>query len=336
MSTLGLKPTHKAVAAYYQALGKFAKLGVKHEGAVSSAFEDLLEHCAKRSGRTLIPKYQLKRKNGQTIIPDAGVVDALSQVLWYGLWEAKDTGDDLDVEIKAKFKAGYPRDNILFQEPRRAVLYQNGECLLDADLTKPDELIHVLDLFFEWRPPAFDEWERAVDEFAARVPELGARVETDQGDRSLPVLGERSSQDGIGGLRTPLVTEGFVACLTRSDIQVTGFHDKLDIQDCANIHSGIPTNGNQIGCCGISNDAEPPTLSKDDGRIPCGRLYHSRGRDSGLNVCEECMLGLLSLRHAVVNRCIGARDESNATGELVSQLLSSEFKCFAQATVRGW
>lgn len=174
MSALGLKPTQKVVAAYYQALAKFAKLGVKHEGAVSSAFQDLLEHCAKRSGRALIPKYTLKRKNGETIIPDAAVVDSLSQVLWYGLWEAKDSDDDLDVEIKAKFKKGYPRDNILFQEPRRAVLYQNGERLLDVDLAKPEQLIHALDLFFEWRRPAFDVWERAVDEFAARVPELGA------------------------------------------------------------------------------------------------------------------------------------------------------------------
>jgi hypothetical protein len=34
MSILSLKPTHKAVADYYDALSKFEKLGVKHEGAV--------------------------------------------------------------------------------------------------------------------------------------------------------------------------------------------------------------------------------------------------------------------------------------------------------------
>ena len=103
-------------------------------------------------------------------------MDALSQVLRYGLWEAKDTDDDLEKEIKAKFKAGYPRDNILFQEPRRAILYQNSEKLVDADLTKPDQLVHVLDLFFGWRPPAFDEWEKAVEEFKGRVQELGENL----------------------------------------------------------------------------------------------------------------------------------------------------------------
>jgi hypothetical protein len=173
MASLNLKPTHKPVTVYYDAIAQFEKLGVKHEGAVRSAFQNLLEHCARQAGRTLIPEYQLKRKGGKPLEPDGAIVDLLSQVLRFGLWEAKDSDDDLEKEIKAKFKAGYPRDNIIFQEPRRAILYQNGEKLVDADLTEPAQLIHALDLFFGWRPPAFDEWEKAVDEFKGRVQELG-------------------------------------------------------------------------------------------------------------------------------------------------------------------
>lgn len=176
MPCLNLKPTHKPVKAYYDSLAQFDKLGVKHEGAVRSAFQGLLEHCARQAGRTLVPEYQLKRKGKKPLEPDGAIVDSLSQVLRYGLWEAKDTDDDLDKEAKAKFKAGYPKDNIVFQEPKRAVLYQNGEKLLDADLTKPEQLVHVLDLFFGWQPPAFDQWERAVEEFKGRVQELGENL----------------------------------------------------------------------------------------------------------------------------------------------------------------
>ena len=161
MTSLKLKATHKPVAAYYDALAQFEKLGVKHEGAVRSAFQALLGHCGPQASRVLIPEYQFPRKGGGRIEPDGAIVDSLSQILRYGLWEAKDSDDELEKEIKAKFKAGYPRDNILFQEPRRAVLYQNGKKLVDADLTKPDQLVHVLDLFFAWRPPAFEEWEKA-------------------------------------------------------------------------------------------------------------------------------------------------------------------------------
>lgn len=46
MATLTLKPTHKPVQAFYASLAKFEKLGVKHEGAVRSAFQELLDHCA--------------------------------------------------------------------------------------------------------------------------------------------------------------------------------------------------------------------------------------------------------------------------------------------------
>ena len=92
MAGLSLKPTHKPVAAYYDALAQFERLGVKHEGAVRSAFQSLLEHCARQAGRTLIPKYQIKRKGGNLLVPDGAIVDSLSQVLRYGLWE---TDDDL-------------------------------------------------------------------------------------------------------------------------------------------------------------------------------------------------------------------------------------------------
>ncbi len=34
----------------------------------------------------------------------------------------------------------------------------------------------MLDLFFGWRPPAFDEWEKAVEEFKGRVQELGENL----------------------------------------------------------------------------------------------------------------------------------------------------------------
>jgi predicted helicase len=173
MPRLEIKPTHKAVQAYYASLQKFERLGVKHEGAVRSAFQALLEHCASQVGHVFIPEYQLARKGAVPLEPDGAVVDSLSQVLRYGLWEAKDTNDDLEREIKAKIKTGYPRDNILFQEPRRAILYQNGERLYEADLTKPDDLVHVLDLFFAWQPPVFDQWEKAVAEFKVRVPEFG-------------------------------------------------------------------------------------------------------------------------------------------------------------------
>jgi hypothetical protein len=51
-----------------------------------------------------------------------------------GYWEAKDTADKLDTEIEKKRKAGYPLNNIIFEDTSAAVLYQHGERILTADM----------------------------------------------------------------------------------------------------------------------------------------------------------------------------------------------------------
>ncbi|MBI5772458.1 MAG: N-6 DNA methylase [Verrucomicrobia bacterium] len=174
MPMLALKPTHKSVSAYYDSLAKFARLGIKHETAVRSAFQELLEACARQFDWKLVPEYRIKRKGQADASADGALLDNYG--LNHGLWEAKDSDDDLDKEIKHKFSIGYPRQNILFWQPDRAVLYQNSERFYEADLTRADDLVHVLKLFLEFAPPAIAEWEKAVEEFRDKVPQIGARL----------------------------------------------------------------------------------------------------------------------------------------------------------------
>ena len=63
MEPLNLKPTHKAVQNYYQALKDFESPGVSHEGAVRSAFQSLLEDCGKRFGWKLVPEWLRKKQS---------------------------------------------------------------------------------------------------------------------------------------------------------------------------------------------------------------------------------------------------------------------------------
>jgi predicted helicase len=171
MPSLNLKPTHKAVIAYYESLAKFAELGVKHESAVRSAFQELLEHCARQLDWKLVPEYAIKRKGKADAVADGALLD--KNGLNCGLWEAKDSADDLDKEIKHKFSIGYPKENILFWQPDRAVLYRENERFYEADLTKPDELVQILKLFLEFVRPVIADWDKAVDEFRDKVPQIG-------------------------------------------------------------------------------------------------------------------------------------------------------------------
>ena len=170
MQTLELKPTHKPVQSYYAALRQFEQLGVRHETAVRSAFQNLLAHCARQHDWTLVPEWEIRRARKLPLRVDGALVDDFR--LTHGYWEAKDIRDDLQREVRRKFEVGYPRDNIIFQTPHRALLYQNDTLAIDADLTKPQALIDTLSLLFSYTAPAYDQWERAVDEFQERVPEL--------------------------------------------------------------------------------------------------------------------------------------------------------------------
>ena len=51
-----LKAMHKPVQNYYAALRQFDDLGVTHETAVRSAFQGLLDHCARQHDWTLVSK----------------------------------------------------------------------------------------------------------------------------------------------------------------------------------------------------------------------------------------------------------------------------------------
>lgn len=175
MPSLPLKPNHKAVQAYYDSLAKFAKLGVKHEGAVRTAFDALLDHCAGSFDWKLVPGFAIPRKGAKPLFVDGALVDGMHLVR--GHFEAKDTDDDLEKEIKAKFKAGYPQDNILFWQPERAVLFQQAERVYEADLRNADELVHALRLFLEYSHPIIARWDEAVERFKDKVPELGASLQ---------------------------------------------------------------------------------------------------------------------------------------------------------------
>lgn len=169
MPNLNLKPTNKPVKLYYEALEQYAKLEVEHEGAVKLAFHQLLESCGKQFKWTLVPEWTFKRLKKQPIRIDGALVDDYNLARAY--WEAKDIKDDLKKQIQKKFAVGYPKDNIIFQRPDRAILYQDGKLVMDEDITKPQALVDVVRQFFEYRPPAIEQWERAVEEFGIRVKE---------------------------------------------------------------------------------------------------------------------------------------------------------------------
>lgn len=171
--SLALKPTHAAVKNYYAALTQVGQLHFNNEAQVSDAFAKLLADCGRKLHLTFIPQFPIQRAKTRVIV-DGALLDSFH--LAHGYWEAKDEKDDLDREIKAKLDKGYPRDNIIFQAPERAVLYQAGARVADEDISKPDYLTQLVNHFFDYKAPHIEEWEHAVGEFSERIPELAEAV----------------------------------------------------------------------------------------------------------------------------------------------------------------
>ena len=170
MSAL-LKPTSRPVKDYYDSLRHFEAIDVSHEGAVRDAFQTLLKVCGRRLNWTLVAEHRMMGSQNRRISIDGALLDDFK--IAHGYWEAKDMHDDLPTAVLDKFGKGYPQDNIIFQIPKRAILWQNKQQVLDADLTDARQLIEAVETFFDYRPEEQVEWETAVAEFKEVVPVLG-------------------------------------------------------------------------------------------------------------------------------------------------------------------
>src|ERR1700676_3323102 len=131
----------RAIDHYYQELAAYHEKKVTHETAVRSAFQNLLAAFAQSANWTLIPEQTLA--NGKR--PDGTLRDTFR--LPRGYWEAKDTRDDLLIEIRKKINIGYPTTNTIFEDTRRAILYQNNKPAFEADLARRDQLLDMLRMF---------------------------------------------------------------------------------------------------------------------------------------------------------------------------------------------
>jgi predicted helicase len=165
-----IKPTHKAILAYYEVRQRYDAHGADNEGAVRLAFQSLLAETARTRKWTLIAEKSMTVK-GRNIRPDATLEDD-EWKLPRGFWEAKDTGDVLDAEIRKKIALGYPLMNTIFEDTRQGVLFQNGQRVLQARLDDRGELAALLNHFYAHTEKDIEGFEQAVSEFQERIPDL--------------------------------------------------------------------------------------------------------------------------------------------------------------------
>jgi hypothetical protein len=164
------KPSHKEIKAYSEELAGYATHEVAHEGATSTAFQNLLAATCKKADWHLVPQLSTRIRSKQ-VRPDGTLRDEFN--LHHGYWEAKDSSDKLDEEIRKKIALGYPLSNTIFEDTSTAVLYQNGKQAEPRfDIRDPQQLCDLLNLFYSHVEPDIEGFEQAVEDFKERVPQL--------------------------------------------------------------------------------------------------------------------------------------------------------------------
>ena len=176
---------------YYASLAELIEVGGSdNELNIRPAFQNCLAaYCAAHRDRlVLVP--ELRAPSG--IIPDGTVLDSLRMTR--GLWEAKDSHDNLDAEIQSKFERGYPRSNIIFEDSRVAVLFQNGGEAMRVDMTDPASLHRLIGRFLDYELLEIGEFRQARQQFAADLPSVLENLRQAVADAE---VGNAAYQDGV-------------------------------------------------------------------------------------------------------------------------------------------
>ena len=152
-------------------LDRLQKLsGSLNEQTIREAFKDLLKAWSRQANLLFVAELEYATAQKTKVYPDGTILHDLRVPL--GFWEAKDTRDDLDEEIRKKTARGYPRDNIVYENSHTAVLIQNGQEAFRCEMRETDSLLKLLNLFFSWERPEIAEFRKAVEQFKRDLPHV--------------------------------------------------------------------------------------------------------------------------------------------------------------------
>ena len=153
---------------YYAMVDRLKQYGGKdNEAVISQTFGVLINSYCEKRHLMLVPQVEIKTKEGKLVRPDGTIKNALR--LDYGYWESK-ANVDLEEEIRKKFNSGYPRTNILFEDSRNAILYQQGEEISRAAIRDAAALDKLLIAFVNYEHPEVRSFNEAVQRFKNDIP----------------------------------------------------------------------------------------------------------------------------------------------------------------------
>ena len=142
--------------------------GSRRESVLREAFKDLLKRWGRTHDLLFVPEHAITTPQKNRIYLDGALLHAVR--VPFGYWEAKDADDDLDAEIAAKTRKGYPRDNIIYSDDHTAVLIQDGHEVGRVEMGDTNALYPLLVRFYAHERQEIADFNKAVKQFAQDLP----------------------------------------------------------------------------------------------------------------------------------------------------------------------
>jgi predicted helicase len=173
---IAIKSDHKAIDDYHNRLKEArASKDTHHEGNIRHAFANLLETTARVKDWKLVQEFST-RAGGHTIRYDGVLRDGYD--LPHGHWEAKDSDDNLDIEIRKKRDKKYSFENIIFEDSQEAILFQRGLEVVRTDVDDNDGLADLLTRFYGHEIAPFKDFDAAIQHFQDEIPHIAKNLNT--------------------------------------------------------------------------------------------------------------------------------------------------------------
>ena len=145
--------------------------GSLNERVLRKAFAELLERTGRAHDLVFTNEWEGRGPRGNNIAVDGALIPQILRKP-FGYWEAKDSKDDLEREIRDKIAKGYPDDNIIYEDTKTAILRQDGREVMRISLADDDALLRLIDTFFAHEPPELSEFKAASAKFRADLPQV--------------------------------------------------------------------------------------------------------------------------------------------------------------------
>jgi predicted helicase len=187
--------------------------GSRNETSIRNEFHKLLNEYAKQKGLMMVPEVTIKATNGKNVTPDGTLKDSLRQD--WGYWESKDESDDINVEIEKKFAKGYPKENILFEDSKTAVLIQNGVEVGRVPFSDHEALHRLLTAFISFERPEVVNFRKVIEHFKEDIPKVTSVL------REIIITAERDNPAYVAAsdIFLKLCHDSINPSITRDDIR---------------------------------------------------------------------------------------------------------------------